>query len=85
MTAFWFCYGLYIAPNPEGTRICLIGTHEEGPTVVRFQQVFDDVHFREFTVFFRSEDVRAKVGRLRKHCVLKSDWFSVILTCRKNR
>ena len=43
MTAFWFCYGLYIAPGPEGTRICLIGTHEEGPAVVRFQQVFDDV------------------------------------------
>ena len=52
MTAFWFCYGLYIASNPEGTRICLIGTHEEGPTVVRFQQVFDYVHFREFTVLF---------------------------------
>ena len=53
MTAFWFCYGLYIAgPGPEGTRICLIGANEEGPAVVRFQQVFDDAHFREFTVFF---------------------------------
>ena len=34
------------------------------------------------------EDVRTKVGRLRKHSVLKSDWFSVklvILTCRKNK
>ena len=37
MAAFWFCYGLYIAPGPEGTRICFIGTHEEGPAVVRFQ------------------------------------------------
>ena len=52
MTAFWFCYGLYIAPNPEGTRICLIGANEEGSTVVGFQQVFDDAHFREFTVLF---------------------------------
>ena len=50
--AFWFCYGLYVAPSPEGTRICLIGTHEEGSTVVGFQQVFDDAYFREFTVFF---------------------------------
>ena len=25
------------------------------------------------------EDVRAKIGRLRKHSVLKTDWFSVIL------
>ena len=32
--------------------------------------------------------VRTKVGRLQKHSVLKSDWFSeklVILTCRKNK
>ena len=29
--------------------------------------------------------VRTKVGRLRKHSVLKSDWFSAILTCRKNK
>ena len=48
MTAFWCCYGLYIAPGPEGTRICLIGANEEGK---RFQQVFDDAHFREFIVF----------------------------------
>ena len=28
---------------------------------------------------------RPRVGRLRKHSVLKSDWFSVILTCRKEQ
>ena len=36
----------------------------------------------------RAHDVRTEVGRLRKHSVLKSDWFSVklvILTCRKNK
>ena len=33
----------------------------------------------------RAHGVRTKVGRLRKHSVLKSDWFSVILTCRKNK
>ena len=36
----------------------------------------------------RVHGVRTKVGRLRKHSVLKSDWFSgklVILTCRKNK
>ena len=33
----------------------------------------------------RANGVRTKVGRLRKHSVLKSDWFSVILTCRKNK
>ena len=36
----------------------------------------------------RVHGVRTKVGRLRKHGVLKSDWFSVklvILTCRKDR
>ena len=27
----------------------------------------------------RAHGVRTKVGRLRKHSVLKSDWFSVIL------
>ena len=27
----------------------------------------------------RAHSVRTKVGRLRKHSVLKSDWFSVIL------
>ena len=52
MTAFWFRYRQYISPSSEGARICLIQTHEEGPTVVRFQQVFDDAHSREFTVFF---------------------------------
>ena len=34
------------------------------------------------------EDVCTKVGRLRKHSVLKSDWFSirlVILTCKKEQ
>ena len=29
--------------------------------------------------------VRTKVGRLRKHSVLKSDWFSVILTIKRER
>ena len=52
MTAFWFCYVLYVAPGPEGIRICLIGANEEGSAVVRFQQVFDYTHFREFTVIF---------------------------------
>ena len=36
----------------------------------------------------RAHGVRTKVGRLRKHSVLKSDWFSirlVTLTCRKNK
>ena len=33
----------------------------------------------------RAHGVRTKVGRLRKHSVLKSDWFSVILTCRKEQ
>ena len=33
----------------------------------------------------RAHGVRTKVGRLRKHSVLKSDWFSTILTCRKNK
>ena len=36
----------------------------------------------------RAHGVRTKVGRLRKHSVLKSDWFStrlVILTYRKNK
>ena len=36
----------------------------------------------------RAHGVRTKVGRLQKHSVLKSDWFSVklvILTCRKNK
>ena len=36
----------------------------------------------------RAHGVRTKVGRLRKHSLLKSDWFSVklvILTCRKNK
>ena len=33
----------------------------------------------------RAHGVRTIVGRLRKHSVLKSDWFSVILTCRKNK
>ena len=36
----------------------------------------------------RAHGVRTKVGRLRKHTVLKSDWLSirlVILTCRKNK
>ena len=35
-----------------------------------------------------SHGVRTKVGRLRKHSVLKSDWLSVklvTLTCRKNK
>ena len=27
----------------------------------------------------RAQGVRTKVGRLRKHSVLKSDWYSVIL------
>ena len=36
----------------------------------------------------RAHGVRTKVGRLRKHSVLKSDWFSVklvILTCQKEQ
>ena len=33
----------------------------------------------------RAHGVRTKVGRLRKHSILKSDWFSVILTCRKEQ
>ena len=31
----------------------------------------------------RAHSVRTKVGRLRKHSVLKSDWFSVILTIKR--
>ena len=31
----------------------------------------------------RAHGVRTKVGRLRKHSVVKSDWFSVILTCKR--
>ena len=46
MTAFWLCYGLYIAPGPKGTRICLIGANEEVSTVVGFQQVFLCFHLR---------------------------------------
>ena len=33
----------------------------------------------------RAHGVRTKVGRLQKQSVLKSDWFSVILTCRKEQ
>ena len=52
VTGFWFCYGLYVAPSPERTRVSLLRTCEQGSTVVGFQQVFDDAHFREFIVFF---------------------------------
>ena len=62
MTAFWFCFGLYISPCPEGARICLIGANEEGPTVV-----FDDSHFREFVVLF--------AARMRLFCTGASRMF----------
>ena len=57
--------------------------------IINIQNGGGSNHKRQMTSSIRrAHGVRTKVGRLRKHSVLKSDWFSVklvILTCQKEQ